>query len=345
MPQRKNGNEITSLNGISRQSDYIKRLSRARGIINLVMLFSVIVFGLILVFAILNDGISNMVKAFESVNLLYYGAAFLVLFSGYLIRFPKWELYIRRLKIRMDRRKNFVIYLSMYSMDITPGRWGRAIVSYTINRLKRVRFSRTFPAVVADIFTDFLGFLIVCLVAAFFIDKYVLVSLIIGFLLLLPFVFMYTKGPFEYFKRKLSRIERMRSFFEVGELYFHDKKRLGKDVYLYSLIFTVPAVLLNSAALYLVIYSFGIHIGIVLFPTVVFIYTSSLLLGMITGIPATLGVTDAALVGYLTLFLAPLGITFALASAITILFRIISVWFVEGFGIVALIQSKKYWRL
>ena len=50
MPQRKNENEITSLNSISRQSDYIKRLSRARGIINLVMLFSVIVFGLILVF-------------------------------------------------------------------------------------------------------------------------------------------------------------------------------------------------------------------------------------------------------------------------------------------------------
>ncbi|MGA3021070.1 MAG: hypothetical protein ABSD68_03925, partial [Candidatus Micrarchaeales archaeon] len=98
-------------------------------------------------------------------------------------------------------------------------------------------------------------------------------------------------------------------------------------------------------ALYFVVLSFGINIGIVLFPTVLFIYTSSLLLGMITGIPGTLGVTDAALLSYLVAFFPNVGMSFGIAAAITILFRIASIWFVEGISTVFLVYTFRYWRV
>lgn len=96
-------------------------------------------------------------------------------------------------------------------------------------------------------------------------------------------------------------------------------------------------------ALYLIIASFGIPLTLDLFPTVVFIYTSSLLLGMVTGAPGALGISDAAMIGYLVAFLTPYGLTFGIAAAVVIMFRIASMWFAEGVSSAFLMYTFRYW--
>jgi uncharacterized protein (TIRG00374 family) len=342
--RRENALNIASIEKIEAEVDYKRRIKRIEYILASILLGSLIVFGFIAISAVLNEGFSNFVKAITSINFFYYGIALLIIFSSYLLRFPKWEYYLKKLRVKIPRRKNFIIYLSMYSMDITPGRWGRAVVSYTINKLTKVKFSKTFPAVVADIFTDFLGFAIICVFFAFFVHKYILISLIITAILLLPFVFLYHEKPFTYLKSKLSRFRSMKSFFEVGELYFKNNKLLGKDAYWYSMLYTIPSMFLNGLSLYFVMLSFGVNVGINNIPTIVFIFASSLIFGMITGIPANLGVTDGAMLSALVAFFGGIGVNFGLASLITIFFRIATVWFVEFFGFLALIYTFRYWK-
>ncbi len=337
-------NNILSMN-IGKRSDYVQRMNRARHIVYIVLGISLVVFMVIAGLAIYTEGVGKFIEIVESLNPLYYLASFVVLFIGYLIDFPKWQRYIHALKIKISRWDSFVIYFSMFSMDITPGRWGRAVVSYTINRVTRVKFTRIFPAVVADIFTDFIGFAILTLVSAFLVGEYVLPSVIITAVLLLPFVFLFIERPFRFVKRKLARFGGLRSFLEAGELYFEENKRLRRRDYLYSIAFTLPSVVLNGLALFLVILAFGVHVGIAQLPIVMFIYSSSLLFGIVTGVPGTLGITDAALVSYLSLFFSGLGVTFGVAAAITIFFRIVSVWFVEGFGFAALFYSLRRWDI
>ncbi len=346
----KRGNHVRQNGGrsgaeIRDEADYTRKLRRARRIVALIIAISLGIFVAIAALAILNEGVGQFVRTVSSINLYYYLAAFVVLFVGYLIRFPKWEMYMKTLGIRIGRMDNLAIYFSMYSMDITPGRWGRGIVSYTLNRLTGSKFATTFPAVVADIFTDFVGFGILAIVSALFVRKYVTISIIITAILLIPFLFLYVKGPFEYLRRKLSRFRSLRSFWEVGDLYFREKNKLGGRDYLISIAYTLPSVVLNGVALYFVILAFGIHIGLAEMPVVLFIYSSSLLFGIITGTPATLGVTDAALVSYLSFFFPVFGVTFGIAAAITIFFRIVSVWFVQGFGSVALFYTMRRWHL
>lgn len=330
---------------IKKDAEYVSRMRKARHIVYIILAISFAIFVVIAALAIINEGISQFVKTVESINLVYYFYAFVILFAGYILRFPKWEMYLDTLKVKLGRWDSLAIYLSMYSMDITPGRWGRGVVSYTINRLTGVKFAKTFPAVVADIFTDFLGFGILAIVAAFFVQKYVLISIFITALLLVPFIFLYIKGPFEWIKKKWARFRRMKVFFEVGELYFEENRRLGRKDYIYSIIFTLPSVVLTGMALYFVILAFGVHIGPAQIPIVMFIYSSSLLFGIVTGAPATLGITDAVLVSYLTFFFPDFGVTFGIAAAITIFFRIVSVWFVQGFGSAALFYTMKHWHL
>jgi uncharacterized protein (TIRG00374 family) len=318
-------------------------IRKAKKIILVVMLISLVIFVVISALAILNEGFNSFVKSILSINIFYFFLAFVILFLGYVIRYPKWELYIKRLGLRIARTSNFMIYLSMYSMDITPGRWGRGIVAYTINKITNTKFAKIFPAIVADNFTDFFGFIALSLIMAFLVGKYLLLSIVITVILMLPFIFLFNKGPFELLKRRFGNIRWLRGFFKEGALYFKNSKALGIDTYIYSMIYTIPSMFLNGVALYFVILSTGVNLNISFIPIVVFVYTSSLLIGIITGIPGALGVTDAALISYLTLFFGPLGIDFGLASVITILFRIVSLWFVEGFGFAAFAYTLRYW--
>jgi len=325
-------------------AEYKQKIRTAKSLMLWIFGGSLAVFIVIIAAAIFNEGVDKFVASLLSINLFYFGVALLVVFASNIMRYPKWELYMKRLGVKISRAKNIMIYLSMYSMEITPGRWGRAIVSYTLDKLTHIRFAVTFPAVVADIFTDFSGFAVISLAAALFIGKYVLLSLGITILLMIPFVFFYFRGPFDLLRKRFGYVTWLKPFLEQAALYFKSTKRIGTGDYLYSMIFTIPSMLINGVALYFVILAFGINVPLALMPVVIFIFSSSLLLGIVTGIPAALGVTDAALIGYLVLFFGNLGVGFALASIIAVFFRIANWWFVEGFGFAALAYTFKYWE-
>ncbi len=320
-------------------------LSKAKYAVMTVLAFSLVVFAVIAALAIINEGAGKFLGTLASVNPLYFAAALLSFFLSDLIGFPKWDMFIRKLGVKISRLKNLQVYMSMFFMDITPGRWGRAVVSYTLNKQTGTKFARTFPAVVADIFTDFLGFVAVVLVSSFLVHKYLGISLVISALLLLPFVFIYTRKPFEYIKRRFGKHKRLSGFFEMGDTYFESHKLLDKGAYAYAMLFTIPSVVLNGVGLYFIILSFGIPLTVYYLPTILFIYTSALLFGMVSGVPGTLGVTDAALIGYLVAFFPGLGITFGIASAIAIFFRIGSTWFLEGVSGLFLVYTLKYWKV
>lgn len=334
-----------SLEEPASESEYRKRIGRSRLAVVAILGLSLLIFFIIAYLAVLNEGYATFIGTLLSLNPFYFSLALACTFLGSLIGFPKWEMFVNKLRVRIDSSKNLAIYLSMFSMDITPGRWGRAVVSYTMNRLTGVRFGKTFPAVVADILTDFLGFIVVAFAAALLVKSHPYVSLLICCLLLIPFFFIYVRQPFEYVKGKLWRFIRLRGIFKTADMYFESSKAIDFGSYVYAMVFTIPSVLLSGTALYFVMLSFGVNVPPSLLPTVLFVYTSSFLIGMLTAIPGALGVTDAVLLGYLTTLFPELGIGFGLASAITIAFRVASLWFMEGLSTIFLVYTMRYWRM
>ena len=341
---------IEDMDDIRAAKQYRKAVGSARSAVYIIFALSLLTFVAIAALAMYKEGVNAFVETFESVNLRYFALALGIILFSYTIRYPKWALYLKRLGVRIPLWKNFVIYMSMYSMDVTPGRWGRAIVSYTMNKLSGVHFARTFPAVVADIFTDFLGFAVITDVAAIAVGRFVFVALLITTILMVPFFFVYVQRPFDYVKSKFVKyrsrwgaLRRLDAIFSTATLYFKHNRKLGFGTFVYSMLITIPSMFLNGMALYVTMLAFGIPLNFSQIPIVMFIFSSSLVLGMVTGIPGTLGVTDAALIGQLQIFF-PATIGLSAASAITIFFRIASVWFVQGFGLVALIYTMRYWK-
>jgi uncharacterized protein (TIRG00374 family) len=81
-------------------------------------------------------------------------------FVNYLIRFARWERYRTLLGIRLERRTSFLIYLSGLALTVTPGKMGETFKSFLIRDVEGTRVHKSAPIVVAERFTDLLGFLI-----------------------------------------------------------------------------------------------------------------------------------------------------------------------------------------
>ncbi len=81
-------------------------------------------------------------------------------FANYLIRFVKWQRYLTLLDIPLKRGTSFLIYLAGFSMGVTPGKMGEVFKSWMIRRVTGVRIHKSAPIVIAERYTDLLGYLI-----------------------------------------------------------------------------------------------------------------------------------------------------------------------------------------
>lgn len=80
--------------------------------------------------------------------------------ANYLIRFVKWERYLKLLDIRLERGTSFLIYMAGFAMGVTPGKMGEVFKSWMIRRVTGVAIHKSAPIVVAERYTDLLGYLI-----------------------------------------------------------------------------------------------------------------------------------------------------------------------------------------
>ncbi len=316
------------------KNEYMKLVRGATWFVGLGFIASFAVF---IVIALIG-GIGTVISTILSSNLYLYSLAFVMVFLGYLIRFSKWQYYLKKLKLKVPWKKNLIVYLSLYSMNITPGMIGRVLVAYTISKLTDVKTSAVVPIVMMDIFTDFIGTAVVALLAAIYFHQYVLYVIGIDILLIIPYAFILN----DWFYRLIKRVFKNRRFLEMftlyGDEYFASQSTLNTPkTYAVSLAATLPATIFASMALYFTLLAIGIvpHLS-----GTIFIYTSAHIFGMVTAIPGNIGVTDGALVALLG---SAFHMSTAAASAVTIMTRFATLWFGIALGGVLLIYTFRYW--
>jgi uncharacterized protein (TIRG00374 family) len=283
-------------------------------------------------------GLGQVIKVIASARLDIYALAFVAVLGSLLLRFVKWSYYMKLLKLKVPLGKSLAVYLSLYSMTITPGQVGRVVAAYTLNRLTKIKFAKIIPIVTMDIFTDFLGFGILALLAALYFHKYVLYITLIDIVLMLPFLFILNDWLYKIIKRALKKNSFLRNFTPYGEEYFRSQNLLNAPkVYFVSILVTLPAAFLNSLTLYFALLSLGIIAPI---SGTVFIYSSSTVFGMVSAVPGSIGVTDGSIVALLggILHLAP-----AISSAVTIMGRTADLWFGVVLGAIFFFITLRYW--
>ena len=316
------------------REQYIRLVKRFRLIAVLVLVLSLAVFGAVAYFG----GFSKVVGIISGASTAIYALAFLCVFLSFCFRYLKWNYYTKKLGLNVPHKKNFLVYLSTNGMAITPGNVGSVIAAYTLKKITGVRFSKIAPMITVQLFTDFFGFALFALAAALIIGKYIIYVAVLDIVLIVPFLLIINPWLFNLLKKKKRKGNILKRVYRHARHYYISQNALNnKRTYLVSLLFTTPADILNSMALYFSILAVGIKPQII---KSIFVFSTSQIFGMITALPGGIGAADAS-------FVALLGGTFklgsALSSAITIMTRLATLWFGVALGIIALIYTIRYW--
>jgi uncharacterized protein (TIRG00374 family) len=124
-------------------------------------LFAGLIFG-VLVYAgmALWADVRGLGQVLKAMPLWVLPAACALSLTNYAVRFLKWQRYLRLLGLEVERTTSALIYLSGLSMSITPGKMGEVFKSWLLRKVVGAPIHQTAPIVVAERYTDLLGYLI-----------------------------------------------------------------------------------------------------------------------------------------------------------------------------------------
>ena len=88
-----------------------------------------------------------------------FAAALGLALANYVIRFVRWEFYLRRQAVTVPRGASALVFGAGLSLAITPAKVGELVKSYLLRVLHDVPATRTAPIVIAERVTDVIALL------------------------------------------------------------------------------------------------------------------------------------------------------------------------------------------
>ena len=237
------------------------------------------------------------------------------------VLFLRWNLLLKNSAIDIPLKDNFMIFISGFALGVTPGKVGELIKAQLLKNKFNIPRSKTAPLVIVERFYDFFAIAIISLfgILVFEYSIYIFTILAIGIIIFLTITS--SEKLFLKFLQKIEKIKFLRNFSsELPKSFTIIQKSTRGKIFPLSIILSVIFWILDSIIAYLTLLAFGIDI--IDYFVLMSIYTSSIILGVISFLPLGIGVVEGSLVGFLSLN----GIEFPLATVIVVFIRFFTRW-------------------
>ena len=252
-------------------------------------------------------------------------------FLGIMIKSLRQQLLYKQIKVCISFKTGILLFISGLSMIVTPGGSGELIKSYYLKKNFGYPLAKTFPTVIMERLLDLAGIVGILLIVGVLLDNHNIIFLMLILLFTLSLIFASGKKK-KLFNFLLSIIEKIpilkkqassfsESYQVFGEL--TSGKIMTKTLGLSFLVWMTDAIMI-----YFIFVGFNLNFDII-FST--FSMYSSLLLGVLTMIPAGIGVTEVSFVE----ILRDEGVDTATSTSLVILFRLVTIWFLTVLGFCA----------
>lgn len=257
---------------------------------------------------------------------------------NYLVRFVRWELYLRRVGVRVPRRDSVLIYGAGFAMAVSPGKVGEILKSYLLREAHGHPMARTTPVVVVERLTDLLALLLLGLVGlrAFHTGGRLVIAgiLIVGGGIAcvssrrLSLALLRIVGRLPLLSRFTHRIE---------EFYDTTASLLAPAPLAYGTALGAIAWMGECLGFYLI--ARGFHGAAVSLSLAIFIYAITTIAGALSFLPGGLGVTEGSMASLLAA--SAHGLDRAGATAATLLTRLCTLWLAVGIGLGCLVAIRR----
>ena len=283
----------------------------------------------------LYSGWDAVLHAVARIGLGGIAAALCMSLINYLLRFVRWQMYLKALGHKLPWLTHWRIYLSGLALTTTPGKAGEAVRSVFLKRFG-VDYTQSLAAMLSERLSDLVAVVILSMVGlSLYPQAHTLVlaasvGVAVGLTLLAQ-------------QSWLQRLAQQ-SANKAGQLWsavYHGLHLLLQARRCHSAPVLLAATLLSLAAWgseALAFHWITIWLGLdVSLRFAVFVYAVSMLAGAVSVMPGGLGGAEAAMVALLLFKGAPM----ADAVAATIIIRLATLWFAVGLGMIALSSSSK----
>lgn len=249
---------------------------------------------------------------------------------NYALRFLRWEVYLRKLDVRMPRTRSLGVFLVGFLLSVTPGKAGELGKAWLVRELGGGPALRVVPAVIAERVTDLLGVVLLIALGALpfpygpWIAAAGVAGVIAGVVLL-----TWRRGA-EWVLGLAARLPVIGPRApHLADLYRTLRDLLSPGLLLFALVLSVIAWGAEGVGFFLVVREYAPNAGLL---PAIFNYTGSTFLGSLSMLPGGLGAAE----GSMTALLHAQGLDTADAGSITLVTRGATLWFAILLGLVAL---------
>ena len=273
---------------------------------------------------IISEKISNFKINYLPLILLLVSASWVPLII-------KWHFLLKNCEIDIPLTKSILVFLSGTAFEITPGQIGALMKSQILKTIYNIPRTKTAPIVLVEKVYDLIGAILASIIGIIILGVYPHLIVIAILVLAVIFFFMYYRPASELFFKRITKLKFFSKYIEnISESYKTVQKSTNvKVATVYILLAVTYWFIISAAAYYILI---GFDINILDYLKVLAIYVTSILLGAISFIPAGIGITEGTLAGLLTLE----GIGVSAALILSVMIRILTLWYSVGVGFIAL---------
>jgi len=297
---------------------------------NKILIVVIAVIGLYAAFLIASD-INTISSKISDFKIEIIPVILLLVTSGWFVIFFKWHLLLRNAKIFIPVKDSFLIFTSGFAFTIIPGKVGELVKSQLLKTKFGIARSKTVPIVILEQFYTAIGLASLSFFGIWYFELGVYVLGFFTATLIFVFVLLSSKKAFNKIVSLLEKRRFTSKFVEpLSSSYDAIKDGIRGPITLYASGLSILFWLIEAISIYLILLAFGIDtIG---FLTIISMYTTSIMLGILSFLPLGLGVVEGTLASFFTIH----GIDVSLALTIVIVIRLFTRWYAVLFGFIAL---------
>lgn len=251
-----------------------------------------------------------------------------VTLGNYLLRFFKWEYYLRQIGVTgLNRWDSFLLYFSGLGMTVTPGKVGEWLKSYLLKEIHGTPVTKSAPILLAERMTDGLGLLVIAIAGVVvYGPQYWPIAAIFAVGSLAAIGIARNRTLSHALLHRLDRLPVIGRFVpHMGELYESTYVLMNPRGVALMTALSTASWFFEVIAFYLTLIGLGVDGGWDTLFKAAFILPIATLVAAVSLLPGGLLVAEAGITG-LTLELFS-GMTKSTASAATLIVRIATLWF------------------
>ena len=243
----------------------------------------------------------------------------------------RWHILLKKSEIIIPKRSTVLIFMAGFSLSIIPGKIGELIKSELLKIKYEIPRKNSVPIIFAEQLYSAIGLIIISCFGIYYFDLSVYVVILFAGIIAAIFTLLLSKKLFIKSSKIFCKIKFLNNFLkDMSESYVVIRQLFSYKILIPSLTLSVLFWVFQGISVYLILLSFGINLFD--FITLLTVYTSSIMLGVISFLPLGIGVVEGSLVG----FMSYQGLEISSALTLVVIIRLIVQWLPITVGFISL---------